>query len=68
MEFNMIKVTDFPTDKYNRYPNLIKELVKATGVADRSEDNKEQLLAVLQVILNKYPKKVSPKTTTKTKT
>jgi hypothetical protein len=68
MEFNMIKVTDFPTDKYNRYPALIKELVKATGVAERSVDNQQQLLDVVDVIVQKYTKKVSPKTSTKTKT
>lgn len=64
----MLRVTDFPTDKYNRYPALIKELIKATSVADRSEDNKEQLLAVIEVVTEKYKKKVSPKNTKKTTT
>ena len=64
----MIKVTDFPTDKYNRYPNLVKELIKATSVADRSEDNADQLLAVLNTVAKKYEKKAPVKTTKKTTT
>lgn len=62
----MIKVTDFPTDKYNRYPNLVKELLKATAVADRSEDNADQLLAILNTVAKKYEKKVPVKNTKKT--
>lgn len=64
----MLRVTDFPTDKYNRYPALIKELIKATAIADRSEDNKEQLLSIIGIITQKYKKKVVPKNTKKTTT
>ena len=45
-----IKITDLPTDVYNRFVNLNKELVKASGVADRSKDNLEALMATLDVI------------------
>ena len=45
----MIKLADMPTDRYSRYTDLNKALVFATGVADRSEDNKEALIECLKV-------------------
>lgn len=57
----MIKVIDFPTDIYNRYMNLTKELSKATGVADRSQDNADMLVSILETVVNRY-KTVQPAT------
>lgn len=47
----MIKITDFPTDVNNQFPELKKVLISAVGKASLSKDNKELLLATIEVAI-----------------
>ena len=56
-----VTVKAMPTDKFGRYSDLIKELIKADSTASRSEDNKEMLIKVLDVVAESHGYNVAKK-------
>lgn len=63
----MINIAAMPGDRYGRYTKLKKELIKATGTADYSQDNLDALLACLEVAIEHYGYKVVKKVEKPTK-